>query len=61
MFVVVVDWSHPGLHRQVANNLNKGEQLISKTLNENVPFFSELFEVGRSAFLYGIFVRANAV
>lgn len=29
----------------VANNLPKGEQLISKTLNENVPFFSELFEV----------------
>jgi hypothetical protein len=31
----------------VANDLPTGEQLISKTMNENVPFFSELFEIGR--------------
>ena len=31
----------------MANNLTRGEQLISnKNLTENVPLFTELFEVG---------------
>jgi hypothetical protein len=32
----------------MANNLSKGEMLIGgKTLNDNVPLFTEIFEVGR--------------
>lgn len=30
-----------------SNNLHKGEELLKKTLNENVPIFRDLFEVGR--------------
>ena len=32
----------------MSNNLNKGEALLAgKTLNDNVPLFAEIFEIGR--------------
>jgi hypothetical protein len=34
----------------MANNLSKGEQLVAgKTLNENVPLFTDIFEVSVSS------------
>lgn len=37
----------------MANNLTKGEALLSeKTLNDNVPLFAEMFEVGDSMCIY---------
>lgn len=32
----------------MSNNLSKGEELLSeRTLNDNVPLFKQLFEIGR--------------
>lgn len=40
-------------HLQMANNLSKGEMLVGgKTLNENVPLFTDIFEVRGQRFLF---------